>query len=170
MLTRRKALVTLKFVQSSTARIESESYTHQYLVSDFFVFEDGRTSSRKRCSVRSCSSSENPSFSCWAPTWHSYTGLYTVRCEHTYQYRAATHWTSVVFLTTIPLIFQGIYGEPLGIAGLNYIALGIGLSGVSQISARLLDVVYVHLAKKNGGIGKPEYRLREWCNLPYPLR
>ena len=88
-------------------------------------------------------------------------GLYTVRCEYTDHHRAATHRAPAVFLTTIPLIFQGIYGESLGIAGLNYIALGIGLSGVSQISARLLDVVYVQLAAKNDGVGKPEYRLRE---------
>ncbi|TBU49487.1 MFS general substrate transporter [Dichomitus squalens] len=74
-------------------------------------------------------------------------------------YMAFIYGTLYLFLTTIPLIFQGIYQESLGIAGLNYIALGIGLSGVSQISARLLDVVYTRLTKKNGGVGKPEYRL-----------
>ncbi|KAM5530087.1 hypothetical protein V8D89_016247 [Ganoderma adspersum] len=74
-------------------------------------------------------------------------------------YIAFIYGTLYLFLTTIPLIFQGVYNEPLGLAGLNYIALGIGLSGVSQISARLLDKAYMHLAKKNGGVGKPEYRL-----------
>ncbi|EJF65293.1 MFS general substrate transporter [Dichomitus squalens LYAD-421 SS1] len=74
-------------------------------------------------------------------------------------YMAFIYGTLYLFLTTIPLIFQGIYQESLGIAGLNYITLGIGLSRVSQISARLLDVVYMRLAKKNGGVGKPEYRL-----------
>ncbi|KAI1794152.1 MFS polyamine transporter [Ganoderma leucocontextum] len=74
-------------------------------------------------------------------------------------YMAFMYGTLYLFLTTIPLVFQGVYGESLGIAGLNYIALGIGLSGVSQISARLLDVVYMRLANKNRGIGKPEYRL-----------
>lgn len=77
----------------------------------------------------------------------------------------SAHCASAVFLTTIPLIFQGVYNEPLGISGLNYIALGIGLSGTSQISARLLDKAYMHLAKKNGGVGKPEYRLRKsWAS------
>nr|VWO97204.1 Uncharacterized protein [Ganoderma boninense] len=74
-------------------------------------------------------------------------------------YMAFMYGTLYLFLTTIPLIFRGVYDEPLGIAGLNYIALGIGLSGASQISARLLDVMYMRLAKKNGGVGKPEYRL-----------
>ncbi|PIL36204.1 MFS general substrate transporter [Ganoderma sinense ZZ0214-1] len=74
-------------------------------------------------------------------------------------YMAFMYGTLYLFLTTIPLIFRGVYNEPLGIAGLNYIAIGIGLTGASQISARLLDVMYMRLMKKNGGVGKPEYRL-----------
>ena len=65
----------------------------------------------------------------------------------------------------MPSIFQGIYGESVGIAGLNYIALGIGLSGASQINARTMDKVYVMLKKRNGGVGRPEFRLREWRSL-----
>lgn len=41
-----------------------------------------------------------------------------------------------VFLTTIPSIFQGVYGQPVGIAGLHYFALGVGLTGGTQINAR----------------------------------
>lgn len=67
-----------------------------------------------------------------------------------------------VFLTTLPSIFQGVYRESVGIAGLHYIALGLGLSGVSQINARLIDIVYKHFCARNGGVGKPEYRLREY--------
>jgi hypothetical protein len=61
----------------------------------------------------------------------------------------------------MPTIFEGVYGQPNGIAGLHYLALGIGLWGASQINARLLDTVYVYFQKKNGGVGKPEFRLRE---------
>lgn len=63
----------------------------------------------------------------------------------------------------MPSIFEGVYNEPVGIAGLHYIALGVGLSGASQINARTLDKVYVHLKNKNGGVGKPEFRLRTCC-------
>jgi hypothetical protein len=66
---------------------------------------------------------------------------------------------SAVFLTTLPSTFEGVYNESTGIAGLNYIALGIGLTGASQISGRLLDRVYAYLKNKNGGDGRPEYRL-----------
>lgn len=64
-----------------------------------------------------------------------------------------------VFLTTLIPTFQGVYHESLGISGLNYIALSIGLTGATQISARQLDKWYNHLKAKRGGVGKPEYRL-----------
>lgn len=66
-----------------------------------------------------------------------------------------------LILTTIPAIFQDIYGEPIGIAGLHYLALGVGLTGASQINARLLDRIYKHFKEKNGGHGRPEFRLRK---------
>lgn len=66
----------------------------------------------------------------------------------------------------MPSIFEGVYGQPVGIAGLHYIALGVGLSGASQLNARTLDKVYVHLKNKNGGVGKPEFRLRLLLSSP----
>ena len=71
---------------------------------------------------------------------------------------------ALVFLTTIPSIFEGTYGEPVGIAGLHYFALGVGLTGASQLNARMLDKIYKYFSDKNGGVGKPEYRLREPIN------
>ena len=65
-----------------------------------------------------------------------------------------------MFLTTITGIFRGVYHETVGIAGLHYIALGLGLTGVSQINAQLIDRLYKYLSAKNGGVGKPEFRLR----------
>lgn len=84
-------------------------------------------------------------------------------------------------LTTIPPIFAEIYHENAGIIGLQYVSLGIGerrrcpvlypaliswsywpgLSVASQINARLLDIVYRRLKAKNGGVGEPEFRLRQ---------
>lgn len=74
-------------------------------------------------------------------------------------YMAFIYGTLYIFLTTIDSIFEGTYRESIGVAGLNYIALGIGLTGASQINARLLDRIYAYMVKKNGGEGKPEYRL-----------
>ena len=67
-----------------------------------------------------------------------------------------------VFLTTIPTIFQDVYHDRVGIAGLHYLALGVGLSVPSQINARLMDKIYTSLKARNGGVGRPEFRLREY--------
>jgi len=61
----------------------------------------------------------------------------------------------------MPVIFSTVYHEKIGIAGLHYIALGIGLSVASQVSARYMDRIYIHFKNKNGGVGEPEFRLRQ---------
>ena len=85
-------------------------------------------------------------------------------------YRASCTWPdrryihhsySLVFLTTIPAIFSSIYHERVGIASLHYIALGIGLSLASQVNGRFIDRIYIHFKNQNGGVGEPEFRLRE---------
>jgi hypothetical protein len=61
----------------------------------------------------------------------------------------------------LPTIFGVVYEEKPGIAGLHYLALGVGLSGASQVNARTLDKVYGYFKSKNGGVGRPEFRLRQ---------
>jgi hypothetical protein len=78
-----------------------------------------------------------------------------------YSHLPKINWYPSVFLTTIPSIFEGVYQQRVGIAGLHYFALGVGLSAASQINARFMDRIYRHFAVKNGGKGRPEYRLRE---------
>ncbi|KAG2137917.1 MFS polyamine transporter [Suillus clintonianus] len=74
-------------------------------------------------------------------------------------YMAYIYGIFYLFLTTIPSIFQGVYQQPVGISGLHYISLGIGLTVGSQLNARAMDRIYVRLKSKNGGVGKPEFRL-----------
>ncbi|KAJ7643706.1 MFS polyamine transporter [Roridomyces roridus] len=64
-----------------------------------------------------------------------------------------------LFLTSMPLMFQGTYGQSVGASGLHYLALGIGVSGASQIGARLMDYIYRVLKQRYGGVGQPEFRL-----------
>ena len=66
----------------------------------------------------------------------------------------------------MPSIFDGVYQQPAGIAGLHYIALGVGLMGGSQLNAVTLDKIYGYLKNKNGGVGKPEFRLRLLLSSP----
>ncbi|KAL6301413.1 MFS polyamine transporter [Sparassis latifolia] len=74
-------------------------------------------------------------------------------------YLAFVYGTVYLVLTTIPDIFQFTYHEKAGVAGLQYISLGIGLSIASQTNARMLDRVYRRLKERNGGVGLPEFRL-----------
>ncbi|KAJ3572441.1 hypothetical protein NP233_g3081 [Leucocoprinus birnbaumii] len=75
-------------------------------------------------------------------------------------YMALIYGIFYLFLTTIPAIFTGIYHMPIGTGGLNYIALGIGLTGASQINARYMDKIYVYLRRTRGnGMNEPEFRL-----------
>lgn len=46
-----------------------------------------------------------------------------------------------------------------GIAGLNYISLGIGFYLGTQIAAKTADRIYKSLKAKNGGVGRSEFRV-----------
>ncbi|KIY65819.1 MFS polyamine transporter [Cylindrobasidium torrendii FP15055 ss-10] len=63
-----------------------------------------------------------------------------------------------LFLTSIASIFQNVYHQRIGIAGLHYISLGLGLMIAAQINARAMDAIFKSLKAKNGGVGKPEFR------------
>lgn len=66
-----------------------------------------------------------------------------------------------MFLTAIPSIFQDVYGLTVGIAGLHYIPLGMGMYGGAMVLSRTMDKTYATLKEKAGGVGKPEFRLRK---------
>ncbi|KAG6808458.1 hypothetical protein H0H92_004055 [Tricholoma furcatifolium] len=74
-------------------------------------------------------------------------------------YMAFIYGLFYLFLTNMPNIFEGTYGEKTSIAGLHYIALGIGLTLASQVNARYMDRIYRYYKTKNNGVGEPEFRL-----------
>ncbi|KAJ4466446.1 MFS general substrate transporter [Lentinula edodes] len=64
-----------------------------------------------------------------------------------------------LFITTIPGIFTIIYGESIGIMGLNYFSLGLGMVFASWMNSRTMDKIYMYFKTRNNGIGEPEYRV-----------
>ncbi len=65
----------------------------------------------------------------------------------------------VYFLSvTFPSLWEKVYGESVGIGGLNYISLAIGYTAGSQIAAPLNDRMYRKLKIQNSNVGKPEFR------------
>lgn len=51
------------------------------------------------------------------------------------------------------------YNESVGIGGLHYIALGLGYGLGTQITAPLNDYLYKKMCARNGGVGRPEFRI-----------
>jgi hypothetical protein len=76
-------------------------------------------------------------------------------------YLAFIYGILYLFLTTLPRIFRTVYGQGLGISGLNYIALGIGILTASQVNGNLVNPLYLRLKNSHGGVGRPEFRLRK---------
>ncbi|KAJ7178926.1 MFS polyamine transporter [Mycena filopes] len=65
----------------------------------------------------------------------------------------------MMILTSIPGIYVSVYHEGIGIAGLHYLAFGLGLYGGAQICNALLDKIHAALAERYKDAGRPEYRL-----------
>ncbi|KAJ5151681.1 hypothetical protein N7492_009976 [Penicillium capsulatum] len=64
-------------------------------------------------------------------------------------------------LSTFPTLWTSpaYYNESTGIGGLNYISLGLGFWGGSQLCAPLNDRIYRRLKARNNDIGRPEFRV-----------
>lgn len=64
-----------------------------------------------------------------------------------------------LLFTTFPMVWGDVYGESTGIAGLNYISMGIGSFIGLFGNFFLIDRIYKNLKAKNNGVGRPEYRV-----------
>ncbi|KAG0633914.1 major facilitator superfamily domain-containing protein [Tuber brumale] len=64
-----------------------------------------------------------------------------------------------LLFVTFPILFQGQYGQSIGIAGLNYLGPGVGFMVGLMIFTPLLQKIYLKLTAANNGVAKPEYRL-----------
>ncbi|KIV96502.1 hypothetical protein, variant 1 [Exophiala mesophila] len=79
-------------------------------------------------------------------------------------YMAYLYGLMYLVLATFPRVWAEIYDQSTGMGGLNYLSLGIGFFMGSQIAAPLNDRIYIALKKRNGGVGRPEFR----CPLMVP--
>lgn len=74
-------------------------------------------------------------------------------------YMAFLYGLIYLVLSTFPRLWTEKYHEDVHIGGLNYIAVGVGFFTGSQIGTRLQDRIYMSLKRRNGGVGKPEFRV-----------
>jgi len=74
-------------------------------------------------------------------------------------YIAYVYGVLYLVLASFPLVWTRQYNEPTGIAGLNYISLGLGFFLGTQIAAKFADKIYKKLKAKNNDVGKSEFRV-----------
>ncbi|KAI0352812.1 multidrug resistance protein 4 [Trametes cingulata] len=74
-------------------------------------------------------------------------------------YMALMYGIYYLMFAVFPDVFTGIYGFSIGTGGLAYIGLGVGFFSATLFGAYFADQVYARLVQKNGGKGKPEFRI-----------
>ncbi|KAI0650616.1 multidrug resistance protein 4 [Trametes meyenii] len=74
-------------------------------------------------------------------------------------YMALMYGIYYLMFAVFPEVFTRIYGFNTGTGGLAYIGLGVGFVGATLFGANFADKVYARLVAKNGGKGKPEFRI-----------
>ncbi|KAH0565208.1 hypothetical protein GP486_001391 [Trichoglossum hirsutum] len=75
-------------------------------------------------------------------------------------YMAYLYGLMYLVLSTFPTLWEGTYGESVGVGGLNYISLGIGFFLGAQVCAPLQDKIYRHLkTRSRSSSGTPEFRV-----------
>ncbi|KIJ66432.1 hypothetical protein HYDPIDRAFT_86594 [Hydnomerulius pinastri MD-312] len=70
-------------------------------------------------------------------------------------------WAGIYYImfTTFPNLFSEVYHFNTGVGGLAYLGVGLGFLLAGLFGAKISDKIYLHLANKNGGKGKPEMRI-----------
>lgn len=86
-------------------------------------------------------------------------------------YMAYLYGVNYIILSSFSSLYTTQYGESTGISGLHYIATALGLSIGAQGTARLTDKVYAKMKERNGGIGRPEFRILTMipCAIGVPI-
>ena len=76
-------------------------------------------------------------------------------------YKAYLYGLTYLVISTFPVLFTSpeYYNQSTSIGGLHFIALAIGYLLGSQLTARFNDWTYAQLKRRNGGVGKPEFRV-----------
>ncbi|OJA12250.1 hypothetical protein AZE42_04087 [Rhizopogon vesiculosus] len=74
-------------------------------------------------------------------------------------YMALMYGIYYLMFATFPVLFSEVYHFSTGISGLAYIGIGFGFLSATIFGAKISDKIYIYLATKNGGKGKPEMRV-----------
>ncbi|WFD00009.1 hypothetical protein MYAM1_002755 [Malassezia yamatoensis] len=79
----------------------------------------------------------------------------TVTCV----YQALLFGCQYLLLASFSKVFREVYHQPVGIASLHYTAMALGFTTSGQVGGRFVDYYYHRLKARNGGVGRPEFKL-----------
>jgi len=74
-------------------------------------------------------------------------------------YNGFLYGNTYIFFASFVNLFTGRYHESVQIAGLNYISIAAGCGIATVIYSMTIDRIYRALSNRNGGQGKPEFRI-----------
>ncbi|EFY95618.1 MFS transporter [Metarhizium robertsii] len=74
-------------------------------------------------------------------------------------YMAYLFGTLYLMFATFPDIWTKVYGQSKGVGGLNYLSIAIGCFAGIFLQLKMVDRVYGALKSRNGGVGRPEFRM-----------
>ncbi|KAF5136524.1 Efflux pump vrtL [Metarhizium anisopliae] len=74
-------------------------------------------------------------------------------------YMAYLFGTLYLMFATFPDIWTKVYGQSKGVGGLNYLSIAIGCFVGIFLQLKMVDRVYGALKSRNGGVGRPEFRM-----------
>ncbi|QRV96483.1 major facilitator superfamily transporter [Ceratobasidium sp. AG-Ba] len=74
-------------------------------------------------------------------------------------YMAVIYGFLYLLFVTFPTLFSEVYGWGPGVAGLAYLGPGVGFLVATIGGSKIMNSIYIKLSEKNGGKGKPEYRI-----------
>ncbi|KAG2118857.1 multidrug resistance protein 4 [Suillus discolor] len=74
-------------------------------------------------------------------------------------YMALLYGIYYLMFSTFPDLFSKVYHFSTGMGGLTYLGTGVGFLAATLFGARVSGKIYIYLAAKNGGQGKPEMRI-----------
>ncbi|KAG9100762.1 hypothetical protein FRC06_003760 [Ceratobasidium sp. 370] len=74
-------------------------------------------------------------------------------------YMAVIYGFLYLLFVTFPTLFSEVYGWGPGVAGLAYLGPGVGFLVATIGGSKIMNSIYIKLSDRNGGKGKPEYRI-----------
>ena len=74
-------------------------------------------------------------------------------------YQGYLYGNIYILYSYFPTLWTGRYGQPVDIASLNYLSIGLGTVFAAEVTTHINDRIYRFLTNRNHNEGRPEFRI-----------